>query len=74
MKSYHREEGENHSWTHHQRDYILSTLKTLSFEELQIVEMFSNNEYLRKSANVMLNYYKVDNNLEICKKIKTRRL
>lgn len=52
---YSRDEGENHSWSHRQRDYILKVLTTLSFEELQTVEAFSNNIYLKQSARKILN-------------------
>lgn len=53
-ETYYRDEGENHDWIHRQRDYIAKILQTLSFEELQIVEAFSNNEYLKKSAHILL--------------------
>ena len=54
-ETYHREEGKNHTWNHRQSDYISVVLQNLSFEELQIVESFSNNQYLRKSAQNLLN-------------------
>ena len=39
---------------HRQRDYVENLLNNLSFEELQIVEAFSNNQYLKRSAALML--------------------
>lgn len=53
-ETYHREEGQDHTWDHRQRDYIATVLNNLSFEELQIVETFSENEYLKKSASILL--------------------
>ena len=61
-ETYRREEGEDHTWSHRQRDYIATILNNLSFEELQIVESFSNNKYLKKSASLMLK----ENINEIC--------
>lgn len=58
--TYNRGEGENHSWDHRQRDCVASILQGLSFEELQIVEAFSENEYLRMSAEIILKYNNFD--------------
>jgi len=59
-ETYRREEGKNHDWDHRQKGYIFTALKSLTFEELQIVEAFSKNEYLKKSARIMLNSYNED--------------
>lgn len=56
-ETYNRQEGQNHKWDHRQKGYILNALKVLSFEELQIVEAYSNNDYLKRSARIMLNSY-----------------
>lgn len=57
MKHIHRKEGKNHNWDHRQKGYVLNALKSLSFEELQIVEAFSQNEYLKNSARIIMNTY-----------------
>jgi len=56
-ETYNRQEGDNHKWDHRQKGYILSALKNLSFEELQIVEAFSDNIYLKRTAQIMLDTY-----------------
>lgn len=42
------------SWTN--RNYIFKALYNLSFEELQIVERQHQNEYIRRSAQILLQY------------------
>lgn len=56
-ETYRREEGDNHKWDHRQKGYIFNSLKTLSFEELQIVEAYSDNIYLKRTARILLNSY-----------------
>lgn len=43
------------TWTN--RNYIFKALYNLTFEELQIVESFHQNEYIRNSAKFLLNSF-----------------
>ena len=60
-ETYNRQEGDNHKWDHRQKGYIFDALKSLSFEELQIVEAFSDNQYLKQSARILLNSNQYNN-------------
>lgn len=49
---YSRGEGYGHSWR--EKDYIMSVLCNLSFIELQEVEAKSNNDYVKRSAQMLM--------------------
>jgi len=61
-ETYNRQEGKNHKWDHRQKDFILSSLQNLSFEDLQYIECYTTNKYVKISARRLLDCLSQANN------------